>query len=131
MNAKDLLRRYAVFTAGLYFLALGVVLIVRSQLGTTPISSANYVLSVNTPLTLGTWTTITNMLMIAAQLLLVRGCGTRRDVVEILMQAPFSLVFGLMIDLNMVLTAWVVPSHYVLMILTLLLGGVIQAFGMV
>ena len=51
--------RYLVFVAGLYFLAAGVVLIVRSALGTTPISSVNYVMSLNTPLTHGTCTIIT------------------------------------------------------------------------
>lgn len=36
---KSIIKRYLVFVLGLYFLAAGVVLIVRSALGTTPISS--------------------------------------------------------------------------------------------
>lgn len=66
-------KRYLVFVAGLYSLAAGVVLIVRSALGTTPISSVNYVMSLNTPLTLGTCTFIINMLLIVGQFWLVRG----------------------------------------------------------
>ena len=62
---KDIFRRYMVFVAGLYFLAAGVVIIVRSTLGTTPISSVNYVVSLNTPLTLGICTFIINMILIA------------------------------------------------------------------
>ena len=58
MDIKELLKKYSVFILGLYFLAVGIVLIVRSALGTTPISSVNYVLSLNTPLSLGTWTFI-------------------------------------------------------------------------
>ncbi len=61
---KSIIKRYLVFVLGLYFLAAGVVLIVRSALGTTPISSINYVMSLNTPLTLGTCTFIINMLLI-------------------------------------------------------------------
>ena len=48
MDIKELLKKYSVFILGLYFLAVGIVLIVRSALGTTPISSVNYVLSLNT-----------------------------------------------------------------------------------
>lgn len=49
MEMKDVFKRYLVFVIGLYFLAAGIVLIVRSALGTTPISSVNYVLSLNSP----------------------------------------------------------------------------------
>lgn len=49
MESKQLATRYAIFIGGLYLLALGIVLIVRSSLGTTPISSENYVLSLHTP----------------------------------------------------------------------------------
>lgn len=52
MGMKDVFKRYLVFVIGLYFLAAGIVLIVRSALGTTPISSINYVLSLNSPLSL-------------------------------------------------------------------------------
>ena len=55
MELKTILKRYPVFILGLYFLSLGIVLIVRSALGTTPISSINYVLSINSALSLGTW----------------------------------------------------------------------------
>lgn len=52
MTNLNLIKRYLVFISGLYFLAMGIVLIVHSGLGTTPISSLNYVCSINTPLTL-------------------------------------------------------------------------------
>ena len=44
---EEIFKRYLVFVIGLYFLAAGIVLIIRSALGTTPISSINYVLSLN------------------------------------------------------------------------------------
>ena len=87
MEKDSLIKRYLVFILGLYFLAMGIELIVHSALGTTPISSFNYVLSLNLPLTLGAWTFITNMLMVLIQLWLIRGdYGTRKDAVEILLQ---------------------------------------------
>ena len=90
MDIKELLKKYSVFILGLYFLAVGIVLIVRSALGTTPISSVNYVLSLNTPLSLGTWTFIVNVLLILGQFWLIRKDRSRQDTIEILLQIPFS-----------------------------------------
>ena len=95
---KNLVGRYLLFVTGLYFLAAGIVLILRSSLGTTPISSVNYVLSLNSALTLGTWTFVINMLLIAGQFWFIRDRMTRRDTVEILLQMPFSLLFGCLIQ---------------------------------
>ena len=71
MESKQLATRYAIFIGGLYLLALGIVLIVRSSLGTTPISSENYVLSLHTPISLGWWTFLTNLLLIGAGFLII------------------------------------------------------------
>ena len=68
---KKILARYPIFTVGLYLLSLGIVLIIRSALGTTPISSLNYVLSLNTALSLGTCTFILNIFLIAGQFWLI------------------------------------------------------------
>ena len=101
---KDVFKRYLVFVIGLYFLAAGIVLIIRSALGTTPISSINYVLSLNSPLSLGTCTFIINMVLILGQFWLIRKNRTRQDIIEILLQLPFSFIFSAFIDFNMMLT---------------------------
>ena len=64
MKMKDVFKRYLVFVIGLYFLAAGIVLIVRSALGTTPKSCVNIVFSLNSHLSLGTCTFLINMLLI-------------------------------------------------------------------
>ena len=124
---KKLLEKYLLFIIGLYFLATGIVLILRSTLGTTPISSINYVLSLNT----STWTFLINLLLIAGQFWFVRDCLNRRDTIEILLQIPFSFLFGLFIDLNMNLTAAIQPTHYITAIILLLAGCLVQAIGVV
>lgn len=132
MEKDSLLKRYFVFIVGLYFLALGIVLIVRSALGTTPISSLNYVCSINTSLTLGTWTFLTNLIMIGIQLWLLRGgYGSRKDVIEIILQIPLSFIFSAFIDLNMLLTHQLIPSNYYMSVGILLAGCIIQAIGVV
>lgn len=131
MESKQLATRYAIFIGGLYLLALGIVLIVRSSLGTTPISSENYVLSLHTPISLGWWTFLTNLLLIGGQFWLLRGRRTRRDTVEILLQLPFSFLFTLFIDLNMALTATLRPDGYLAALGLLLCGCLIQSAGVV
>lgn len=128
---KKILEKYLVFVVGLYFLAVGIVLIVRSALGTTPISSVNYVLSLNTPLTLGAWTFIVNVLLIMGQLWLVRKVGSRQDVIEILLQIPFSFIFSAFIDFNMIITTGLHPNDYLMSLALLIIGCVIQSIGVV
>ena len=45
------LKRYIIFFIGLYINSLGVALITKASLGTSPISSIPYVLSLNFPYT--------------------------------------------------------------------------------
>ena len=52
------LKRYIIFLIGLFVNSLGVSLITKANLGTSPISSIPYVLSLNFPLTLGNFTII-------------------------------------------------------------------------
>ena len=131
MELKTILKRYTVFMIGLYFLSFGIVLIVRSALGTTPISSINYVLSLNSSLTLGTWTFIVNLLLILGQFWLIRKQYCRQDTVEILLQIPFSFLFSAFIDFNMMLTHHLHPSNYGWSIALLLTGCIVQSIGVV
>jgi len=128
---KNLCFRYVIFVLGLYFLSLGVVFIVKSSLGTTPISSINYVLSLNTPLTLGAGTFLINMLLIAGQFALIRGAATRKDIVEIWLQIPFSLAFSVFIDFNMWLCAGIEIPNYAIALGVLAVGCLSQAVGVV
>ena len=128
---KELLKKYLIFVIGLYFLAAGIVLIIRSALGTTPISSVNYVLSLNSSLSSGTCTFIINMLLIIGQFWLIRNNKSKRDIIEILLQLPFSFIFSAFIDLNMLLTSGVHPSNYGMSIALLLVGCLVQSIGVV
>lgn len=129
MFMRKIAVNYLIFILGLYFLAAGIVLILRSSLGTTPISSVNYVLSLHTPLTLGIWTFLINLLLIAGQFWFVRDRMTRRRTVEILLQLPFSFLFGSFIDLNMALTGGLHPHSYLMAIGLLLCGCLVQSLG--
>lgn len=129
---KTIILRYLTFIAGLYFLSLGIVLIVASTLGTTPISSVNYVVTLHTPITLGTATFLINVLLITGQFWLIRsGLGTRKDRIEILLQLPFSLVFSIFIDINMAFIGSIEPTSYPMALAMLGAGCLSQATGVV
>ena len=53
MTGKDGVRRYSMFFAGVPICAAGIALITRAGLGTSPISSIPFVLSLITPPTMG------------------------------------------------------------------------------
>lgn len=131
MGMKDVCKRYLVFIIGLYFLAAGIVLIIRSALGTTPISSVNYVLSLNSPLSLGTCTFLINMVLILGQFWFIRKNRTRQDIIEILLQLPFSFIFSAFIDFNMTITNNLHPESYGMSIALLLTGCMVQSIGVV
>ena len=129
---RTVVLRYLTFITGLYFLSLGIVLIVASSLGTTPISSINYVVTLHTPITLGTATFLINVLLIAGQFWLIRsGLGTRKDRIEILLQLPFSLVFSIFIDINMAFIGSIEPTSYPMALAMLGAGCLSQATGVV
>ena len=83
------LKRYLLFLAGLFVNALGVSLVTKASLGTSPISSIPYVLSLNYPLTLGNFTIIFSIFLILLQLLILR----KNFKIENVLQIPVSIAF--------------------------------------
>lgn len=119
------LKRYIVFLIGLFINSLGVSLITKANLGTSPISSVPYVLSLNFPFTLGQFTIAFSLLLILIQLIILR----RNFKAEHLLQIPISILFGYFIDLTMVMLFFVNPQTYLSSVVYLLIGCVILGFG--
>ena len=113
------------FLAGLFVNALGVSLVTKASLGTSPISSIPYVLSLNYPLTLGNFTIIFSIFLILLQLLILR----KNFKIENALQIPVSIAFGYFIDLTMYMFFWVDPQNYVVKLISLLAGCVVLGFG--
>lgn len=129
MKKAELFRRYVVFLAALFVSALGVSVITRSALGTSPISSVPYVLSLNTVLSMGSYIFILNMFLIAGQMLMMGKDGIKRNKVDLLMQIPISVLFGLFIDLTMAMLEGLIPDVYVVRVFSLVIGCAILAVG--
>lgn len=119
------LKRYAIFIVGLYVNSLGVSMVTKASLGTSPISSIPYVLSLRLPLTLGQFTIIFSILLIVLQLIILK----RNFKLEHVLQIPASFTFGYFIDLSMSILFFVNPRNYAENIMFLLLGCVILGIG--
>ena len=119
------LKRYIVFLIGLFINSLGVSLITKADLGTSPISSIPYVLSLNFPFTLGQFTIAFSLLLILIQLTILR----RNFKMEHLLQIPISILFGYFIDLTMMLLFFVNPESYISSVAYLLIGCLVLGFG--
>lgn len=105
--------------------SLGVSLITKANLGTSPISSIPYVLSLNFPFTLGNFTIFFSIFLIVLQLIILR----KNFKLEHILQIPVSIIFGYFIDLTMILFFWVNPEAYIMKIVYLLIGCLILGVG--
>ena len=121
----ETLKRYLIFLVGLFVNSLGVSLITKANLGTSPISSIPYVLSLNFPFTLGNFTIFFSIFLIVLQLIILR----RNFKLEHILQIPVSIIFGYFIDLTMILFSWVNPEAYIMKIVYLLIGCLILGVG--
>lgn len=125
MSMVEKAKRYLVFLFGLFISSLGVSMITKADLGTSPISAIPYVLSLNFPWTLGGFTVVFSLVLILLQLIILR----KNFKLEHLLQIPISMAFGWFIDLTMVWLSFLVPQSYPLKLASLLAGCVVLAFG--
>lgn len=117
--------RWASFAVGVIINSFGIAFITKAALGTSPVSSVPYVLSLYFPLSLGVMTFIINAIYVALQFVLLG-----RDIKKIqLLQLVVNLVFSAAIDVSMELLVWMNPTGIVARVASLLVGCAILAFG--
>ena len=119
------LKRYIVLIIGLFINSLGVAVITKATLGTSPISAIPYVLSLSYDLSLGNFTIIFSLALILLQLLLLG----KNFKLEHLLQIPVSIVFGYFIDLCMYFLFFIKPTNYLSSFIFLIVGCVILGIG--
>ena len=121
----SMVTRYSLFVVAVIVQASGIALVVKSLLGTSPISSLPYVISLASPFTLGQMTFAINILLVLGQYLLLRKDFDNMQFLQI----PVTLIFSWFIDFFMDVWAWVVPNSYIMQMLPLLIGTTLIAFG--
>lgn len=122
---RRLVIRYLWALVGICINSLGIALITKAALGTSPISSLPYVLSFRFPMTLGQFTFVMNLLFILLQILLLR----RNFPLIQLLQLVVNVIFSACIDWGMAVLFWFQPTSLVGELLSLLLGCAVLALG--
>ncbi len=92
--SMNILKRYLLLLVGLSIMAFGVAFSIKASLGTSPISSVPYVVSLFTPFTVGTATIIMHCVFIFIQILILQ---KRYQLIQ-LMQLPVAFFFGYLTD---------------------------------
>lgn len=126
MKTKEYIKRYILFIAGLFFIALGIAYTKTAELGVSPVSAIANVLSLKfTSVSIGKWLILNNCVLITGQLLILR-----KNFKPIqLLQLPLSLLFGLFTDLGMNIAALIPISSYFSRLLYVFAGVIFLAFG--
>ena len=127
MKHDHICRRILVFAVGLLVISLSIGFITKASLGTPPISSIPYSLSLIFPsLSLGNFTIIYSLLLVFLQLVIL---GKQADKVGLGLQVVISFVFGYFIDFGMMLLGDFSPEIYWERIVCVLIGCFGLAFG--
>ena len=139
MSYKELTIRYIILIPGVFLLCFGIAFITKAGLGTSPISSIPYSMSLILPrFTMGNYTIVINLLLLGANWFLLRGKpgsvmgrpgGRAITIPELLIQFLLAIAMGFGIDFSMPLLQWLEPVLYWQRILTLLAGCCIMALG--
>lgn len=122
---KSAALRYSTLLLGLFFMGLGISLITKSYLGTSPISSVPYVLCLAFPVTFGEFAFLLGIFFLLIEIILL---GKDFPKIQYL-QVFVGLALGFFIDIGMMLFFFVEPEFYPLKIITLIAGCIILALG--
>ncbi len=122
-------RRYFYLLLSLFVIALGVAVVTKAALGTSPIASVPYVLSLCTPVTMGTYMMAMNLIIIIIECILMSRAELREQRLQLMLQIPAGILFGFFIDLSFPLIAWFEPTAYIHSAAALLAGCAVIALG--
>ena len=121
-----MLKRICLFVVGLFIMSVGVAFSITSTLGTTPISSISYALTLITNINIGITTFVFNAALILLQFLILRSKFHKKR----LLQLINCVLFGYFTDLSLYLVSFIPFEHTIpYYVLYLALSIFLIAFG--
>lgn len=127
MSKKNIIRRYMLFLIGLFIASIGVAFSTKAGLGTSPVASVPYSVSLVWPvLTLGGWLNLLSVLQISVQVALLR---KKCNPVEIIIQTVLAFVYGYLTNFSCWLIKGMEVNTYIQQLIIMLLSCFILAFG--
>lgn len=125
MKSKISPKRISQFLLGTALNAMGISLITKAYLGTSPLSSVPFVLSLGLVPSFGTFTFLLNMLFLLGQVLILKRNFPKMQFLQI----PVTIFFGILIDLFMYLFRDIKPENYLISLFLLIMGSAVMAIG--
>lgn len=126
LNFFNTLFRYFLFLVGIFTISLGIAFSTCSSLGTTPLASLPYSLSLGFDLTMGNFMMLLNLVCFLGQVLLLRKNFPKLW----LLQLPAAFVFGWMTDFSNSILSWLHPGNYAAQLGCLAAGIFLVALGL-
>ena len=124
---KQVIKNYALFLIGLFIASMGVALSAKAGLGTSPVASVPYSVSlVNHTLTFGWWLNMWSVLQIAVQIALLR---KKCKPVEIIIQTVLAFVYGYLTDFSCKLISGLHANTYIMQFALMILSCFVLGFG--
>ncbi|WP_296894446.1 YitT family protein [uncultured Methanobrevibacter sp.] len=121
-----MIKRICLFTVGLFIMSVGVAFSIISTLGTTPISSISYSLTLITNINIGITTFLFNVALIFIQIIILRSRFRKKR----LLQFINCILFGYFTDLALYLVSFVPFDNSILYsLLFLIISIFLIAFG--
>lgn len=121
-----MIKRICLFTVGLFIMSVGVAFSIISTLGTTPISSISYSLTLITNINIGITTFLFNVALIFIQIIILRSRFRKKR----LLQFINCVLFGYFTDLALYLVSFVPFDNSILYsLLFLIISIFLIAFG--
>lgn len=123
--------QHVLLLVSLFVMTFGVALCVRSMLGSSVISVIPYVFEsagaegLAPAMTIGQYTYLMNALLVMGQIVVLR----RQFELVQLLQLLVGFVFGTLIDVNMLLTTWLIPDALWQKVLTQVAGCTVLGTG--
>lgn len=123
----NIVKRIVVYCIGLFFLALGVTLSIKSNLGVSPVSSLPYVISLISGYSTGAMITVMFSIYVGLQIVIL---GRNFKIVNLL-QILFSSIFGYFVNFTDFLIGAYTPWNYPLQLGTLAVSIILLGIGIV
>ena len=121
------MKRYSMFLIGLFVASMGVAFSTKAGLGTSPVASVPYSISLISHLfTFGGWLNLLSVIQIAVQIAVMRG---KCNYLEIAIQTVLAFVYGYLTNLSCFIIRDLTVGSYAAQVAYMLLGCFVLALG--
>ena len=126
-NMPDIIKRYSLFLVGLFIASMGVAFSAKAGLGTSPVASVPYSVSlVSSLLSFGGWLNLLSVIQIVIQVIVLKG---KCNYIEIAIQTVLAFVYGYLTNFSVWLIKDINVTAYPMQFVFMLLGCFILALG--